>query len=386
MKSRGIKTDDGRRCSYFAVVIAVLLVTGSCATYRITGLPDGYRPDLVRSDELYYSVTQSVPMGRSNDKGDLGWNESYIWISLIQMYEVTKDQLWLDRLVARIEPVLATRDDVLGLPDEYRKKTMPSWGSSKYSGGTRTTWLVHASMLHIAMARFARIVFEEGLDGYVGRAEGYLASIKETINAYEEDWSEKEGWYMHPVGAPVYDTGAALPLNVNAATGIVMAELYGMCRGDEYVPKIEAMAAMISRWITRYRDGTLSWKYLPSASSRIEDATHGAITAAFLAAAAREGLAFDGEIVDSACATFLAKLVRSRDELAASMDGFGSIPSSVAFAWGMAFEGRASEPLFADYLAESVFSELEPEPSVRWALGYAAWRSADSRSVVKGGR
>ncbi len=114
------------------------------------------RAEAMRS--LAYDIFgNSDPVGYSRGPtgSELAWGESYILMGLVSAYEATGDTLFLNRLCAHADSIFAIRDDVRGIRDEYRERTMPAWSSSRYSEGRQFAWIVHAGMVSFPLARFA---------------------------------------------------------------------------------------------------------------------------------------------------------------------------------------------------------------------------------------
>jgi hypothetical protein len=49
----------------------------------------------------------------SHDSAVLGWDESYVLNSYLDVYALTRDTGWLDRLVAQVDQVIANADDAV---------------------------------------------------------------------------------------------------------------------------------------------------------------------------------------------------------------------------------------------------------------------------------
>lgn len=64
-----------------------------------------------------------------NEFGALAWGESFILESLLNMYETTGNQTYLERFVAHAEAVIAQGDDHTGRVD-YRGQASPGWGTA----------------------------------------------------------------------------------------------------------------------------------------------------------------------------------------------------------------------------------------------------------------
>ena len=70
----------------------------------------------------------------TNDGNGLMGYESYVMKSLAEMYDLTRDPLYLERLSWHIDGVLSMRDDARQVQD-YRGLESPCWRDLFYSQG-----------------------------------------------------------------------------------------------------------------------------------------------------------------------------------------------------------------------------------------------------------
>ena len=74
--------------------------------------------------------------GRNNESGALGWGGSYTTQAYLLMYLAHGDTVYLDKLVAHVDAMLAQRDSVRRVSD-YRGLSLPAWRStSDYTCGS----------------------------------------------------------------------------------------------------------------------------------------------------------------------------------------------------------------------------------------------------------
>lgn len=66
-----------------------------------------------------------------NLNGRIVWNEAYFMESLLNMYEATSDQRYLDIFIKHADHVLSIRDDRAGRPD-YAGRLRPGWQTGSY--------------------------------------------------------------------------------------------------------------------------------------------------------------------------------------------------------------------------------------------------------------
>jgi len=71
----------------------------------------------------------------NDDRGALGWGESYVLQAYLLMYEAHRDTYYLEKAIDHIDHVLANRDSVRGFTD-WRGLSLPGWRTGDpYSAG-----------------------------------------------------------------------------------------------------------------------------------------------------------------------------------------------------------------------------------------------------------
>ena len=241
------------------------------------------------------------------------WGESYILMSLVEMYKATRDTFFLDKMVLHADAVIARRDDLMTPPllDQVRGKVMPAWGSSSY--GTRTVFLSHTGMIAYPIAAFARIVLEDPAlrSKYEVKAKTYRTRIQETIDAFdnEGEWVDvgtTEGYYY----CPQYNILGEGPLNGMTAIGRAIIELH-LATGDaKYRTRAEKIANRFKSDLS-YVPATqsYSWHYWRSHVA-IEDISHGACDIDFACLAWRHGIVFTTADLERFAKTLVDVMVR----------------------------------------------------------------------------
>lgn len=293
------------------------------------------------------------------------WDASHDMLALVHLYELTGDRALLRRVVPLFERALAGRDGAVGLWDEVRSATLPAWGTLKSSEGVRHAWLVHAAVLLYPMAEFARLVAADPpLEPEFGMAaRRYREAAEQGLAAFEADarsdaagfsWVFPTGWrQVRCESLPKHRkcdlyrarAGEPLPFNMSHAAGLVMVSLY---RAD---PSRRDLALRIAGLVTALRPfleirtppdcgtgcaarSTYAWPYRPG--GRMEDMSHGGLTAQFLAEVAKTdipGLAPDE--LDRLARTFTLAIAHGTPPgdldpaagLAARVDGTGLAPA-----------------------------------------------------------
>ncbi len=102
--------------------ILIVVCTGAASTQPADGL---------FTRETFDRLDRSINNGdgyKSGSASNIAWGESYITIAYVDMYRVTGDTYYLDKLVNHADHVIAQRDDNRGFKD--------------YSGRSRAAWSV----------------------------------------------------------------------------------------------------------------------------------------------------------------------------------------------------------------------------------------------------
>ena len=177
-----------------------------------------------------------------NSNGTLAWGESYIMMSLVEMYRATGEPTYLVTLADHADSVLASRDDVLGLVD-FAGKSGPCWQNTKYQPDAQPyCYVVHSGMLTFPMVDFATVVYADpGLhevttvDGatLLAKADDYVSAAAETIAHHDFQWQNGPGSAEgHYVGDPAAVSflpnigGVELPINQMMALGRTLVALW----------------------------------------------------------------------------------------------------------------------------------------------------------------
>ncbi|MDF2671128.1 MAG: hypothetical protein K0R67_3434, partial [Paenibacillus sp.] len=101
------------------IVLTAALLGGGAAASAADNWFDRYKAwDNRHGGEFYSRV----------DSADLGWQENYVLRSYMNMYEVTKDTGWLDKLVTHADTIMDKASDPDG--DGYS-----GWDSNRFSPG-----------------------------------------------------------------------------------------------------------------------------------------------------------------------------------------------------------------------------------------------------------
>ncbi|MEP6756326.1 MAG: hypothetical protein ABJA67_12550 [Chthonomonadales bacterium] len=220
---------------------------------------------------------------RPGNTSGYAWGESYLMSAYVTMYRATSDTHFLDKLVDHFDRVLANRDDVRHLKDQFTNQELAGWGSSEYSKGKWHVWAVHTGMICLGPVDFVGLVKAEAKlkAKYSKKADEYLAKIKECVGVFDKQWRPGPG-----VGEGSYldQEVGLLPLNQQNALGSVMVELYLITRDHTYKDRATQLAKFMMNRVRKNADGSYDWSYWPKpdrTSSGSEDISHAAINIEF---------------------------------------------------------------------------------------------------------
>lgn len=343
-------------------LVAAFALAGSAAAVPLDeGLPLQRVFDEMDADGGDVSAIRNM---RRDSRGELAWGESYRMMSYAAMYEATRDPKYLDRLALHFEAVLSVRDDRDGAEDVIRGRVLPAWGSTRYSKGKRTCWIVHAGMITYPGAAFARLVREQrGLRARYGpKADEYLSAIEETVRAFDEEWrdgpGDGEGYYFGRA------LGRYLPLNQQNALGRTLVQLHGATRKPVYLEKATKLARFFKRRLTARDNGAYDWAYWPpldaKGPSSGEDISHAAINADFACLAHENGIVFTDEDMRHFADTFTKSISRGDNRFANTVSGAGD-SGRYAGSVGRWLALAKYEPAVHDIVRGYLYS-LDPPP------------------------
>src|SRR5690606_25282289 len=164
--------------------------------------------DLAYPDSFWNAYIDTLP---SNEQGKLAWEASRWMAALIVMYQATGDTRYLERVWRYAETAMKLRDDRSGLRD-YRDRSLPAWGSSRYVVGQRRHFLVHTGLivepiLEMLLALRGELPMPKGSSGPLDvpwaqwdAQERLLRDCLEAIDLHEDRYrtglDESEGYFL----------------------------------------------------------------------------------------------------------------------------------------------------------------------------------------------
>lgn len=308
--------------------LLITLLTG-CVVEVVAGSRDDDRAWLIKTfDGLAGSALQtSTTRPASNAAGGIAWGESYTMSALTEMLAATGDARYADMFVKLADRVLAARDNLHNLRDEYRGTVNPAWGSSKYSNGKWHVWAVHTGMICEPLARFAAVVRKNPKlkERYAARADEYLDAAQRAVAVHEADYRSGPG----PNEGHLYGHVNQIHLPLNMQNALARAWIYidDATGKPDHRDRIERLARFFKNRIREEPDGSLTWEYRPpldGPGTKFEDISHGAINADFMVICCERGIVFGEQDLAGLTRTLLNRVIRSDGSIANNVGGSGS--------------------------------------------------------------
>ena len=299
-----------------ALAVGACLVVPAWASAQTVELVARYDEEFAKRDRAH---EPSDEYG-----GRLAWGEARLLRSLVQMAEVTGDTKYLDWFVRRFDAALALRDSELGRRDVFIRRSLPVWGSLKYTKGKYHVWAVHTGMVTYPAAMFVRYVRgkPELAAGYGAKADAYLQACEQALAAHEPEWFDGpgpgEGYYWD-----LY-LRKHLPLNQQNAPGRTFVVLWLITEKAEYRERAERLARFFKNRLRTQPDGAYDWAYWPELhdpTTRSEDMSHASINGDFAALCARHGIVFSDDDMKRFARTFTEHIYQGEGKFADTVGG-----------------------------------------------------------------
>ena len=239
-------------------------------------------------------------------------------MALLVMYQETGDLRYLELSWRFSRAVMARRDDLRGLLD-YRKKSLPAWGASKYIPGRRTHFLVHTGLilepvLETLLALEGRLGLTAGQEPRARievewapqyEREELLARCLESIDlfadAFRSGADTQEGYYLE-----AGSRWEPLPFNCQNIFAYDLILAHELSGSEVYLERGRAVLTFFRRRLERAAEGGYIWEYEAKPASLeqsetdakikvrlCEEISHGALTVEPLAKLAHLGIVFD---------------------------------------------------------------------------------------------
>ncbi|MBS4223360.1 hypothetical protein [Lederbergia citrea] len=259
----------------------------------------------IRKDELF---TQSLydewydqqptwsidhfPKYGSDYKGNTyAWGWSYVANSLIDMYEATGQEKYLDLLVPQVRYIFTQTDERLWLESFTNTGlSLPAWSDRGHytSGEFSYIYPVHTGMIILPVLRFVDIVKENNISKYNDIANDFLQASGEALAIHNKesmwkDISEDEGFYMgHPYGEGLVSEANKIGIPNRIFIYLAAGGLYDkLTGGNEYTERINKSLRYFKHSLVKYDKNYDSyyWSYWNDLDpTSWEDISHAALT------------------------------------------------------------------------------------------------------------
>ena len=288
----------------------------------------------------YYASEDGEWCRLCNDEGNglMGY-ETYVMKGLAEMYEVTSDPMYLERLAWHIDGVLTTRNDARGVED-YRGDQSACWIDTFYSGGEPYCWLTHSANIIKPFLMFADLVQRNQLDdelaydgvSFAEKAEAYIIAAEETVDYHDDQWGGG-GNYLCREDARACDwfAGWPLPLGMSARMAEVHYLLYDLTEEDWHLERAVAITERFASNLITYNTGYL-WPYWPEEIvDNGMDIAHASVALNMAHMAYERGLVFDDEHIARFAASLTDTVALDDLQVYVVMRGVGDIADEYYF-------------------------------------------------------
>jgi len=285
-------------------VIFLLMCVQTSAQDLSTLIPDSVagpvtQAEIDRYDEYYpnYKIPQN------NDEKDMTWDLSPFINSLIYMYEITRDQKYIDYAIKCCDKIQEAKRTVD--MDYVTQRIIPGWAyyfeqftDNKGDPAIYNNVVGNGAIIR-AMSRVARVIRRDNLDEtYQLKAQDYIHSCTETINAFIDhpEWYDSTARLFHfpdnsrheECLAGVRGLTSAFNRQLLMAAGMINVVKYYDFTGEEtvlrskYTAVVESIANYFWKSVISHGSGDSTyylWMYREEgkngADPRMEDIGHG---------------------------------------------------------------------------------------------------------------
>ena len=264
-------------------------------------------------------ITQTIQQGDLRH-GKLAWASGHLGSVALTAYERTGQIRFVTFYLGYFEKLMALRDSVLLLNDEFHGRVMDAWGSANLgrNSGDPSIWVAHVthfSVIMVPATGFAlRIQTDPALAAYRPQAKQIIAFFDTSYPQFDVDLRQPEGtsekWYWRPL---IDQYEATNHLHVQ---GEALLNMYLATGNPVYADRIRAILRIFAKGVKIDEKGFASWNYNPyfqtdeamgnhNGREQSEFVWKGGLTIPFLYKAKKAGFE-----VDAALMTALTHTVR----------------------------------------------------------------------------
>ena len=250
----------------------------------------------------------------TNEDGSLAWARSRDMMALVAMYDATSDPWYVIRLGEMCEAVMAVRDDLSGKKDDIGR-SVPGWGTGRYSEGKRRIFLVHSGLILQPILEWA--VRANRIPGWSAEDEAKRAVLvercKETLlwHDYQLDPKPMEGEAVYAGGYEEPERKFTWqPYNRQNLLARDFYLLYEATGDESFKERSRKLYSFFKNRLELTPSGAYIWSYEPikargpSPVTACEDVSHASYTLEAIVPACRDGFVFDSTDLDRFARTF----------------------------------------------------------------------------------
>lgn len=296
----------------------------------------------------------------TNENGSLAWTSSRDMMALVHMYDVTSDPRYIRWLGKWCEAAMAVRDDLSGKKDDAGR-SLPGWGSSRYTEGKWRVFLVHSGLIVQPILEWAMRAnrLPDWSPQDEERRQALIGRCKETLL-----WHDYQLEPNPPEGEAVYGSGYEEPerqyyWQPHNRQGILARDfylLYQLTNDDSYKERSRRLYTFFKKRLELTPSDAYIWTYEPlkgaggAPVTTCDDISHASYILDAVLPACLDGFVFDS--------TDLARFSRTFTKYV--YWGKGVFQSSIGC--GAFFSPRYMDRLYA-WIPVS-----QGDPSIYWLL------------------
>jgi hypothetical protein len=258
----------------------------------------------------------------------LCWNEAHFQHAVLNLWDITGDKSWLERLQPRMQAVWNLTSEQTGMSDSLRGRPVPTWINDTETAAACT--LVSGAILW-PITRWMRIVLQHpGLKALVPTATSWIAPACRVLDYHDVEWidfPDGSGMHLEPhLKGPrrCYEKGGSRinPLNREFFLSLPMLHLAVLTGNAEYRRKVTANARYFLK-TSEIGPRTFVWEYQVGACpSEGEDLSHGACQVAFAEQCRADGILLTEAHLRKMANTLAENIFRCGDVPAERLRGF----------------------------------------------------------------
>ncbi len=232
------------------------------------------------------------------DTSYLCWNEAHFQHALIDLWEITGNRVWLERLIPRIEEVWSLTGRARKIKDSFWGLEWPTWYNDTETGSICT---LASGVILWPIARCIRTVMNAPeLRDLQETAQSWIPMAREVLDMHDPEWldfPDGSGMHLEPFQKGprrLYPRGGSRvnPLNREYFFALPMLEIARVTGEPRYRRMVEANARYF-RNTSELTDDYFLWEYhVDACPAEGEDLSHAAVQVAFAEHCLEENIVF----------------------------------------------------------------------------------------------